>query len=128
MELDNWLKYAIFMVALFKLCKPQELRYLGALPMNYPGFSIQYDNGPTDDPTERYSILQTTFSATTEQREDIFMIEYPGKCLDDPTSCEVFNVGDDFDWPRKPGQIPGMLLYSNTYFIGCITSVIVLQI
>ena len=88
----------------------QNLTYLGSLPMNYPGFSIQYDHGETQDPTERYSILQTTFSATTDQREDINMIEFPGKCLDEPATCGVYNVGDDFDWPRKPGQIPGEIL------------------
>ena len=94
-------------VFLLSTCRAQNLTYLGALPMNHPGFSIQYDHGDVTEPTERYSILQTTFSATTDQREDVNMIEFPGKCLDEPQSCDVYNVGDDFDWPRKPGQIPG---------------------
>lgn len=89
----------------------QNLTYLGAMPMDHPGFSIKYDKGDSGNPAERYDMLQVTFSGTTTEREDVFMIVNPGTCLDDPEACAFYNIGDDFDWPREPEQIPGTVAF-----------------
>ena len=103
------LEFLVFVGAvLVQLVLGQELRELGDLPMDHPGFSIKYDKGDNGNPAERYDMMQVTFSGTTTQREDVFMIVNPGLCLDDPASCGTYNVGYDFDWPREPEQVPGI--------------------
>ena len=108
MRFSTLLGFLVLVAA--QLATGQELRLLGAMPMDEPGFSIKFDKGDNGNPAERYDMLQVTFSGTTTQREDINMIVNPGTCLDDPAACTFYNVGDDFDWPREPEQIPGALI------------------
>ena len=82
-------------------------RRLGEISVDLVGFSNLYVHEDATDPTEKYSLLLSTFNPIPFTSDTSYIFRHIGKYLDDLTSFTPTPLYDDFTFPREPSQTPG---------------------
>merc|ERR1711976_893639 len=99
-------------VVVFFLCacalkwRVEAQRRLGEVAVDLAGFSNLYEHEDATDPTERYSLLLSTFNPIPFTSDTSYIFRHIGKYLNDVGSIQPQPLYDDFTWPREPSQTP----------------------
>merc|ERR1711976_726138 len=106
---DNFKMESLLSTALLLLCVFASLeaqRLVGHINVEFPGFSSLYVHEDATDPTEKYSLMLSTYNYVPFTSDTSYMYRHIGKYLDDLSSAKDQALGIDFTWPREPKQNP----------------------